>query len=262
VRGGLFFPRDRSVDNVRLTRALAASAVARGATLLAGRPVTGLLPAPGGAVCGVRAGAETFAAPVVINAAGAWAGLLAGDARPPAVEPVRGQIVAFELSPPLLRHVVCSSRGYLVPRADGRVLAGSTAERAGFDKSVTAAGLRAVLDIALEIAPALGDVRVADAWAGLRPGTPDGLPIIGAGHAAGLIHAAGLFRNGILMGPLVGECVAALAQGRRPAVDVSPFAPDRPGARGAGDPPAARANGPGTDSVSTGGRHGGRTGQA
>ena len=257
VRGGLFFPRDRSVDNVRLTRALAASAVAHGATLLCGRPVTSLLLQQSGAVSGVRAGAETFEAPVVINAAGAWAGLLGGDARPPAVEPIRGQIVAFELAPPLLRHVVCSSRGYLVPRADGRLLAGSTAERAGFDKSVTAAGLRSVLDIALGIAPALGDVRVADAWAGLRPGTPDGLPIVGPGQASGLFHAAGLFRNGILMGPLVGESVAALVQGRRPAVDLSPFALGRFAAGDRGDPPAARANEPVTHSVTTGGRDGG-----
>jgi glycine oxidase len=226
ARSGLFFPDDRSVDNVRLTRALAASAVARGATLLCGRPVTGLLLA-GDRICGVRAGAETFEAPTVINAAGAWAGLLAGDAHAPPVEPVRGQIVAFELSPPLLRHVVCSAHGYLVPRADGRLLAGSTAERAGFDKSVTAGGLRRVLETALRIAPALADVRVADAWAGLRPGTPDGLPVIARGAVPGLVHAAGLFRNGILMGALAGGAAAALAQGRAPGLDLSAFSLDR-----------------------------------
>ena len=228
VRRGLFFPQDRSVDNVRLTRALAASAVARGAALLCGRPVTGLLrDGEAGPVQGVRAGAETFRAPAVINAAGAWAGRLGGDTAPPPVEPVRGQIVAFELSPPLLRHVVCSAHGYLVPRADGRLLAGSTAERAGFDKSVTAGGLRTVLDGALRIAPALAEVRVADAWAGLRPGTPDELPVIGAGGLRGLIHAAGLFRNGILMGPLVGELAAGLALGQPPPLDLAAFAPGR-----------------------------------
>jgi glycine oxidase len=227
ARRALFFARDRSVDNVRLTRALAASAVARGATLLCGRPVTGLLRDGEGHVAGVRAGAETFAAPAVINAAGAWAGRLGGDDQPPPVEPVRGQIVAFELSPPLIRHVVCSAHGYLVPRADGRVLAGSTAERAGFDKSVTAGGLRTILDTALQLAPALADVRVADAWAGLRPGTPDGLPVIGPGLAPGLFHAAGLFRNGILMGPLVGEIAAASVSRQRVDVDLTPFAPGR-----------------------------------
>jgi len=219
-------PGDRCVDNVRLVRALAASAVARGASIVTGRPVTGLV-VENGRVAGVTAAAEVLRAPVVINAMGAWAGLLAGDPLPPPVEPVRGHIVAFDMAPALLRHVVCSPRGYLVPRADGRTLAGSTTERAGFDKTVTAAGLRAVLAIALEIAPVLADVRVADSWAGLRPGTPDGLPVIGPGALPGLIHATGLYRNGILLGPLAGEIAAALARGLPPPVDLAPFAVTR-----------------------------------
>src|SRR6185295_6740272 len=113
ARAGAYFPGDRRIDNVRLTRALAASAVGRGASLLTGRPVTGLH-VENGRVAGVRAGAEVLHAPVVINATGAWAALLAGDPQPPPVEPVRGQIVAFETAPALLRHVVWSPRGYLV----------------------------------------------------------------------------------------------------------------------------------------------------
>jgi len=97
----------------------------------------------------------------------------------------------------------------------------------GYDKSVTAAGLRALLDIALEIAPVLADVRVTDSWAGLRPGTPDGLPVIGGGALRGLFHAAGLYRNGILMGPLVGEIVAGLVLGKPSPVDLAPFSPAR-----------------------------------
>src|SRR5262249_12213515 len=114
VRRGALFPGDRRVDNVRLVRALAASAVARGASLLTGRPVTSLL-VEGGRMAGVRAGTEAVQAPVVINAAGAWAGLLANDPLPPPVEPVRGQMVGFEVAPPLVHHVVWSARGYLVP---------------------------------------------------------------------------------------------------------------------------------------------------
>ena len=226
VRAGLFFADDRRVDNVRLVRALAASAVARGASLLCGRPMTSLV-LEGGRVAGVWTGAERFVAPVVVNATGAWAGLLPGDPQPPPVEPVRGHIVAFDLTPALLRHVVCSHRGYLVPRGVGRLLAGSTVERAGFDKSVTAGALQAVLAIALEIAPKLADVRIAESWAGLRPGTPDGLPVVGMGAVPGLIHAAGLFRNGILLGPLIGEAAARLALGRDPGIDLSAFAPSR-----------------------------------
>jgi glycine oxidase len=226
VRRGLYFAGDRRVDNVRLTRALASSAVARGARLLTGRPVTALL-VEGDRVAGVRAGAETLRAPVVINAAGAWAGLLGGDPQPPPVEPVRGQIVAFEVAPALLRHVVCSPRGYLVPRSDGRILAGSTLEKAGYDKSVTAGGVRAVLELALELCPALADVRIADAWAGLRPGTADALPVVGPGALPGLVHAGGLYRDGILLGPLVGELAADIARGRPPDDALAPFAPAR-----------------------------------
>jgi glycine oxidase len=224
--GAAYFAGDRRLDNVRLTRALAAAAVQRGATLLTGRPVTGLI-IEGGKLAGVRAGTETLRAPVVVNASGAWAGLLAGDPQPPPVEPIRGQIVAFEMSPPPLRHVVWSDHGYLVPRGDGRLLAGSTQERAGYDKSVTAGGVRSILDMALRLVPALSDVRIADAWAGLRPATPDGLPVIGPGAVPGLIHAAGLFRDGILLGPLVGELAAELAQGRVPAADLGAFSPRR-----------------------------------
>jgi len=227
---GLYIAGDHRIDNVRLTRALAASAVARGTALLSGRPAVSLV-LEAGRVQGVRAGSEFHRAPAVVNAAGAWAGLLGGDPAPPPVEPVRGQIVAFDLAPPALRHVVVSPRGYLVPRGDGRILAGSTSEKAGYDKSVTAAGLRSILDAALEIAPFLSDVRVAETWAGLRPGTPDGLPILGAGGVPGLVHAAGLFRNGILLGPLVGEIAADLAQGREPAFDIAAFAPERFAAR-------------------------------
>jgi glycine oxidase len=226
VRSGLYYKDDRALDNVRLLRALAASAVARGAALLSGRPVTSLA-IEGGRVAGVEAGLERVAAPVVVNAAGAWAGLLPGDPAPPPVEPIRGHIAAFETAPPLVRHVVLSRYGYVVPRADGRLLAGSTAERAGFDKSVTAGALQRVLAIATEIVPALAEIPVAQTWAGLRPGTPDGLPIVGPGRIPGLIHAAGLFRNGILLGPLVGEAVARLALGRDPGIELGPFSPDR-----------------------------------
>jgi glycine oxidase len=114
-----------------------------------------------------------------------------------------------------------------VPRSDGRILAGSTSERAGFDTSVTAGGIRAVLDIALEIAPILAEMPIADSWAGLRPGSPDGLPIVGPGAVPGLFHASGLFRNGILLGPLVGELVAGLALGRPADPGLASFSPER-----------------------------------
>jgi glycine oxidase len=219
--GAVLVPGDRWVDNVRLTRAVAASATARGVDLLCGRPVTSLL-IRGDRVRAVVAGGETLEAGIVINALGAWAGLLPGDPAPPPVEPVRGHLVAFAVSPGL-RHVVVSSRGYLVPRSDGRIVAGSTSEKVGFDKSVTAEGVRAVLDIAQEIAPRLRETQVSFAWSGLRPGTIDGLPILGPGGVAGLFHAAGLYRNGILLGPLVGEMIAEVALGAPLPEALAPF---------------------------------------
>ena len=226
VRRAIFFSEDGCVDNVRLTRALAASAVARGAALVSDRPVTALI-VEGGRVAGVKAGGSPLPAPTVIEAMGAWSASLGGDPEPPPVEPVRGQILAFALAPGALRHVVATARGYIVPRADGRLLAGSTLERAGFEKQVTAEGLRAVRQVALEIAPLLADVRVADSWAGLRPGTPDGLPVIGPGALPGLFHATGLYRSGILLGPLVGEAAARLALGAAPEIELAAFAPGR-----------------------------------
>jgi glycine oxidase len=226
VRGAILFREDRSVDNVRLTQAVAASAAARGAVLLSERPVTGLL-VEDGRVAGVRTGAETIRTPLVIEAMGAWSAALAGDPEPPPVEPVRGQILAFDTAPDTLRHVVCTSRGYVVPRASGRLLAGSTLERAGFVNEVTAEGRRAVGRIAAEIAPLLEAIPVADSWAGLRPGTPDGLPIVGPGALPGLFHATGLYRNGILLGPLFGEAVARLALGTAPEIDLQPFSLSR-----------------------------------
>ena len=227
VVAGLSLPGDRSVDNVRLARALAASATLRGCVLLSGRAVTGLL-VEEGRVAGVGTAAGVLRAPAVIEAMGAWSASLVGDPSPPAVEPVRGQILVYQ-APGLLRHVVCTPRGYVVPRADGRVLAGSTLERAGFDKSVTPAGLDTVRRIAVEIAPSLQGHAAADSWAGLRPGTPDRLPILGSGALPGLFHATGFYRSGILLGPLLGEAVAQMAMGGEPDLDLdlSPFSPAR-----------------------------------
>jgi glycine oxidase len=230
LRRALLFREDLSVDNVRLTRALAASASARGAVVLAERAVGGLL-VVNGRVAGVKAGGETLSAPVVIEAMGAWSAALGGDPQPPPVEPVRGQILAFEPGRDTLRHVVCTARGYLVPRAGGRLLAGSTLERAGFVKEVTPEGRSAIRRIAAEIAPMLADLPVAESWAGLRPGTRDGLPVVGPGAVAGLFHATGLYRNGILLGPLVGEAVARLALGAAPGIDLAPFSLTRFGNR-------------------------------
>src|SRR5206468_6352555 len=113
---------------------------------------------------------------------------------------------------------------YLVPRADGRVLVGATIERTGFVKEVTAAGVARLLTAAITLAPTLETSRVADAWAGLRPGTPDGLPLIGESPIRALYLAAGHFRNGVLLAPLTALRVADLVTGVA-VHDLAPFAP-------------------------------------
>jgi glycine oxidase len=135
------------------------------------------------------------------------------DATRPRIEPVRGQILCFAGSAqsPLVRHVVYSPRGYLVPRRDGRLLAGTTTEHAGFDKSVTEAGRAAIKAQAREIAPAVEELSVADAWAGLRPHGADDWPVLGAtAGVPNLFYATGHYRNGILLAPLTGALVAGM----------------------------------------------------
>ena len=136
-----------------------------------------------------------------------------------------GQIVQLETRPPLFRRVVYGYSGYLVPRADGRIVMGSTLEDRGFDKAVTAEGLHRITGMAMEMVPGLAGARMIDCWAGLRPAAEDNAPLLGAGPYEGLYFAAGHYRNGILLTPITGEVICDLVLGREPAVDVSSFAP-------------------------------------
>ena len=165
----------------------------------------------------------------VVVAAGAWSALVEGVPLPAgAVTPVRGQMIELRAAaPPLLRHVVFGAGGYLVPRADGRVLVGSTEEHVGFAREVTAAGRGTLTARAARLCPALGALPVADHWSGLRPASADALPYVGATPIAGLWLAAGHFRNGILLAPLTGEIVAALVTGGTVPVDVTALSPAR-----------------------------------
>ncbi|HEY6065128.1 MAG TPA: FAD-dependent oxidoreductase, partial [Thermoanaerobaculia bacterium] len=158
-------------------------------------------------------------------AAGAWASLDPDLPFSIPVEPVRGQIVELAAAG-AFPTVLGSEEVYLVPRADGRVLVGATVERVGFRKEVTAEGVARLLAAAIVLAPSLAAARVSDAWAGLRPGTPDGLPLIGESPIRGLYLAAGHFRNGILLAPITALRVADLVTGVG-VRDLAPFAPER-----------------------------------
>ncbi len=191
--------------------------------LLGGRVRTGAcvtgLRRSGDRIVGVELGDEFVPCGTVVNAAGAWAGELAasvGLELP--VFPVRGQIVLTETLPRLLSACLSTSSCYLAQKAHGEMLIGSTTEHVGFDVSVTEEAIRSLCRGAMEAVPALRDVRVRRVWAGLRPGTPDELPILGAVPGLlGYANAAGGFRTGIVASPLAGASVAGELCGEDPA---------------------------------------------
>ncbi len=228
ARMGLFFPNDYHVDNVQLTRALALAASRRGTIFLLARQARGVL-SSGGRAAGVDMGDEKIAADYVVNAAGCWAGLIKmqlGYRLP--VQPARGQMVEVDLGlPPLYTHTLYSRDAYMVARPGGRGLIGSTVELVGFDKSVTIDGLSKLLKGALKLVPKIAASAVLNTWAGLRPYSQDGLPVIGQTEMPGLIVATGHFRNGILLAPITAEIVAELITSGKSSLRIEPFSPLR-----------------------------------
>jgi glycine oxidase len=229
VAYALYFPDNRRTENRKLTQAYANSAAGAGATFVEGARVDSLI-VKNGTASGVRMDyGVTHDADVIINAAGSWAGQVRGlESDHVEIHPVRGQIVCFEGRPGILKPSVFSLRGYVVPRRDGRLLAGSTMEEAGFNKSVTFAGMQTILRGVGEMVPSLGAMPFREAWAGLRPATKDLMPVYGASPSvANVFYAAGLFRSGILLSALTGEILADLVMGRKPVIDLTPFSPAR-----------------------------------
>jgi glycine oxidase len=222
--GGALFASEGHVDNRRLGRALAAACVARGVRFeeRAGHVA---VEADARRVRGVPGPSGFIGATAIVNATGAWAGELQGvppDARVP-VTPVKGQMLALALPRGLMRRVVWVPGAYLVPRDDGRLLIGATMEDAAFDGRVTAGGVRALLDAALAAAPALADLALVETWTGLRPGSHDGFPYLGATPLEGYFVAAGHHRNGVLLTPATALAVADAVEGKPPAPDVAPL---------------------------------------
>jgi glycine oxidase len=217
--GGVHAPNEAAVDPRRLTAALLGALAAEGVEVRDGVEVSEPL-LRDERIEGVRTAAgEELRASAVVLATGAWSGVaswLPEGARP-AVRPVKGQIV--ELRSPdgqaPCERIVASERVYLVPRGDDRLIAGATVEERGFDTTVTAGGVHEVLREAYRLLPDVAEMELVEAMAGLRPGTPDNLPIVGPGEIEGLVLACGHYRNGILLAPLTGETVAGLLSGER-----------------------------------------------
>jgi glycine oxidase len=228
IGGAIWSPREAHVEPGLMTRALAAAAARRGARLELGSEVTGLL-REGDRVVGVSLRDRTLAAAEVVLCGGAWTGFFEQEAGAPLpVEPVRGQIVALEAPQPALRSIIWGDEAYLVPRRDGLVLVGATVERAGFDVRTTAEGVARLIGAGSALVPALGACSFERAWAGLRPATPDGLPLIGGiPGVVGLSVAAGHYRNGILLAGLTGLWIAERIQSGALPAEAAAFDPGR-----------------------------------
>ena len=226
--GGLFIPMHAHVGVSSLTTAAVAAATDRGAELVVETGAVDVRSASGG---GVRVSTATTAwdADVAVLAAGSWSSRIRVEgADPVPVKPIRGQLLQLGARPGLLQRVVWGDAGYLVPWPDGSVLAGATVEDVGFDESSTQEARRALLGMAAALVPALKSADLADARAGLRPKSPDDLPLIGRSRVMpGLIYATGHYRNGVLLAPLTAEIVRRLAKdpaaATRPELDPSRF---------------------------------------
>ena len=226
IKRGFHFPTEAQVDNVLLMQALAASCRKSGVEVQEHSAVRRLL-LRGQSVLGVETDQGTLEAPVVVNCLGSWADMSGVFPVRLPVEPARGQILVFQGPPRLLRTSLMSDRAYATQRRDGRILVGSTVERAGFAKQLTLGGIHAILCGARQLVSALDPLPLVDTWAGLRPRTPDGLPILGKSRIEGLYLATGHFRHGILLAPITAKLLAELILRGRSSFDLSPFRSDR-----------------------------------
>ena len=210
--GGLLIPRHGFVAASELTRALAAGARRCGVTFLSGGRVTRVTPAGSRLVCQVAGtNGQSLQGDIVVIASGSWAGEIqidgVNDSLP--VRPVRGQLLHLRWSGERLRRILWSERCYIVPWRDGTVLVGATEEDAGFDERTTLAGIQDLIDAACELLPHAWTASLLAAKVGLRPATPDHVPIIGwSSRVPNLMYATGHFRNGILLAPLTAELAA------------------------------------------------------
>jgi glycine oxidase len=231
VHGALISPTERNVQVSRLTLALARGAAFRGTRIFEGRPLQRLLRA-GQRLVGVETAQGPITTEQVVLAAGAWASRWHSPRPTPPIFPVKGQILALQAPVDLfLRHTVHAlGVGGIVPKADGRIYVGATIEEVGFEKEVTLEGLATLRAVVERLTPALKHARLDRAWAGLRPGSADHEPLIGASkQLLGLWIAGGHERNGILLGPLTGHILAELIQGHVPplGLDLAACDPDR-----------------------------------
>lgn len=243
VAAGMLLPDDHRIDNVALMKA-AAELVERDPRIdVRTRARVESVIEQEGRVSAVRVEGRRFDVSAVVVAAGCWSGEVEGLPRPLPVFPVKGQMLELEVGAGIEERTLAGPGVYLVPRHEGRVLVGATVEDAGFDQSVDPGAALRLHGAAATLVPRLEEAALCRHWAGLRPGTPDGLPILGSDpELDGLVYATGHYRNGILLAPLTARVTAAVMTGGSPSVDLSPFSVSRfSGTRGPRENPHFRA---------------------
>jgi glycine oxidase len=229
-RAAVFLRDECSVEPRALTAAVLAATASAGVALCPGVEVVSL--ALDGKKCvGVKtSGGETIHAAQVVLAAGCWSSQIPEAAPYAPTLPVRGQMVALRHCGTPIRHVLRSESGYLVPRgveSPQKVVVGSTIENAGFEKRVTSGGIEKILSAANELAPELAKAEIIESWCGLRPGSPDQLPILGPVDVDGLVFATGHYRNGILLAPVTAKLIGEWIAERMTSLDWEAFSPLR-----------------------------------
>ena len=220
LEAAILHPEGRFLDARNFTATIARAARLKGVEMRPGWPVTALT-RDGARVTGVRSGHEQMGAGWVINAAGAWAGILDPGLAAP-ITPDHGQIMSLEGPAPGLRHTLhrWGRYGYITPRPDGRVVVGATHEEIGFRRQITPDGLNYLAGVVGTVLPGLMERAMLDIWTGLRPASPDALPIIGTDPraAGGFLWAAGHSSSGIMQAPATAKVLVDLVLGREPRI--------------------------------------------
>jgi glycine oxidase len=220
-----FFLQERSVDPRRLVQAAWKAAVHREVDIVSGSAASEVLVSDG-RVSGVKTEKTFYPAPAVVNCAGAWAGSLPPLHFP--TVPVKGQMLAIVGAPANVpRHVIRTPEVYIIPRSDGRVVIGATLENAGYDKRTDPETIQCLHQAAVRTLPPLHSGKILEAWAGLRPGTPDALPILGTTSIPGYFLATGHYRDGILLAPVTAAIMGRVVSGCDPGYDISAFSVER-----------------------------------
>jgi len=226
VEAAVFRPEEACVDNRALTKAVLAAAEGSRVKIFAGSNVQSITK-DGGRCAGLTVDGEKIQSCWTVIAAGCCSAEIEGAADYAPVRPAKGQMIALRAASLNIERVLWSDDVYLVPRNDGRILAGATVEYVGFEKNVTAGGLQKILTAALQLAPALADAQLEETWAGLRPDAPDHLPIIGPTDLDGLLIATGHFRSGILLAPISAQLIREWITTQNVSLDWGRFSPLR-----------------------------------